>query len=135
MIKKKKKGKKKTLYGELKSLIQELMNDQKNKRLSHKQVIKKLGVKDNKTKNDIKSILIDLNKNKHSGRKSSSAPVSGQEIIGKVDFVNPRFAYIVSEDMEKDVMVKSENLKFAFDDDTVRVHIFKSKSMRGKSVV
>lgn len=132
MNKKKKKGKKKTLYGEMKSLIQELLNDQKNKRLSHKQVIKKLGVKDKSTKNTIKSILIDLNKTKHTVQKSSSAPVSGQEIIGTVDFVNPRFAYIVSEEMEKDVMVKSENLKFAMDDDTVKVQIFKSKSSRGR---
>lgn len=132
MIYKKKKGKKKTLYGELKSLIQELMSDQKNKKLSLKQVIKKLGAKDKKTKNAIKSVLTELNKNKPLGQKSSSAPVSGQEIIGKVDYVNPRFAFIISEDMEKDVMVKSENLKFAFDDDTVRVQLFKSKSSGGR---
>lgn len=132
MIKKKKKGKKKTMYGELKSLILELLNDQKNKRLSHKQVIKKLGARDKKTKNAIKSVLIELNKNKPQGQKSSSAPVSGKEIIGKVDFVNPRFAYIVSEELDEDVIVKAENMKFAFDDDTVRVQLFKSKSKAGR---
>jgi ribonuclease R len=132
MIKKRKKGKKKTMHGELKSLIQELLNDQKNKRLSHKQVIKKLGARDKSTKDAIKSILIELNKNKPAGPNSLTAPVSGKEIIGKVDFVNPRFAFIVSEDLEEDVMIKAENLKFAFDDDTVRVQLFKSKSSRGR---
>ncbi|MCK5704676.1 MAG: RNB domain-containing ribonuclease, partial [Cyclobacteriaceae bacterium] len=85
-----------------------------------------------KTKNAIKSILIELSKNKPKGGKHFSDAVSGKEIVGKVDFVNPRFAYIVSEELEKDVMVKSENLKFALDDDTVRVQLFQSKSRGGR---
>jgi ribonuclease R len=44
-----------------------------------------------------------------------------------VDYVNPRFAYIVSDDLEEDIKVKSENLKYAFDDDLVKVQLFKSR--------
>ncbi|MCK5208032.1 MAG: ribonuclease R [Cyclobacteriaceae bacterium] len=132
MTKKKKRGGKNVNYSDIKKLIQEILNDKKNKKISHRQIIKKLGVHDKKTKNVIKSILTELSKNKPLGQKYTSAAVSGREIIGKVDFVNPRFAYIVSEELEEDVMVKSENLKFALDDDTVRVQLFQSKSRSGR---
>ncbi|MCK5702576.1 MAG: ribonuclease R [Cyclobacteriaceae bacterium] len=132
MTKKKKRGGKNVNYSDIKKLIQEILNDKKNKKISHRQIIKKLGVHDKKTKNVIKSILTELSKNKPLGQKYTSAAVSGREIIGKVDFVNPRFAYIISEELEEDVMVKSENLKFALDDDTVRVQLFQSKSRSGR---
>ena len=132
MTKKNKRGNKNTSYGELKSQIQEVLNDQKNRKISHKQLNKKLGARDKKTKNTIKAILAELIKNKPKERRVSTVPTSGKEIIGKVDFVNPRFAYIVSEDLEKDVLIKSENLKFALDDDTVSVQLFKSKSRSGR---
>ena len=132
MTKKNKKDRKHANYSDIKKLIQEILNDQKNKKISHRQIIKKLGVHDKKTKNTIKSILTELSKNKPKDQKYTSAVVSGKEIIGKVDFVNPRFAYVISEALEEDVMVKSENLKFALDDDTVRVQIFQSKSKSGR---
>lgn len=128
MTKKNKRGTKNTMYGDLKSLIKELLNDQKNRKISHKQIIKKLGARDKKTKNAIKAILADLSKNDPKGQSTSSAPLSGIEIIGKVDFVNPRFAFIISEDLEKDVLVNVANLKYALDDDTVKVQLFKSNS-------
>lgn len=132
MTKKKKRGGKTANDGQLKRLIQEYLNDQKSRKLSHKQVIKKLGIRDKKTKNTIKSILTELTKNKPKGRSNSSSTVSGKEIIGKVDFVNPKYAYIISEELETDVIVKSDNLKFALDDDTVRVQLFQSRSKSGR---
>jgi len=132
MTKKKKRGGKQTAYSDLKKLIQEVINDQKNKRISHKQVIKTLGARDKKTKNTIKSILAELSKNKPGGSRKSTNTLSGKEITGVVDFVNPRFAYIVSDEMETDVIVKVENLKNALDDDTVRVQVFESKSRSGR---
>ena len=132
MTKKKKRGGNQSAHSDLKKLIQEVLNDQKNRRISHKQLIKKLGVRDKKTKNSIKSILNELVKNKPKAYESDASALSGKEIIGKVDFVNPRFAYIVSEEMETDVIVKADNLKYAFDDDTVRVQLFQSKSKTGR---
>jgi ribonuclease R len=128
MTKKNKRGNKNTMYGDLKSLIKELLSDQKNREISQKQIIKKIGARDKKTKNAVKAILADLSKNDPKGQRNSSAPLSGIEVTGKVDFVNPRVAFIISEDLEKDVMVKAENLKFALDDDTVKVQLFKSNS-------
>ncbi len=132
MTKKKKHGKKNTHYSEIRKLILEILSDQKNKKLSHRQIIRKLGVHDKKTKNTVKSILIEFGKKGSKGDREVSETLTGKEVIGKVDFVNPRFAYIVSEDREEDVMVKAENLKYAFDDDTVRVRLFESKSGHGR---
>ena len=132
MTKKKKRGGKNAAYSDLKRLVQEILNNQANRRISHKQLIKKLGVKDKKTKTTIKAILTELSKNKPKGQSTRSAPVSGQEIIGKVDYVNPRLAYIISDEMESDVIVKAENLKYALDDDTVRVQLFQSRSKSGR---
>jgi len=126
--KKKRRGGNKATFSDLKILIKEILNDSEYRKISHKQIIKKLGVKDKKTKNIIKTILKESRQSKSSGREKT-AP-QGQftgEIIGKVDYVNPRFAYIVSEDLEDDIKVKSENLKYAFDDDLVKVQIFKSR--------
>ena len=91
MKKIKKRGGKIANYSDIKKLVQEILDDQKNKKISHRQIIKKLGVHDKRTKNTIKSILTEQSKNKPKGQKYPSVDVSGKEIIGKVDFVNPRF--------------------------------------------
>lgn len=132
MTKKKKRGSKSSEYNQIKKLVQALLNEQQNRRLSHKQVIKKLGVRDKKTKNTIKSILTELTRHKPKGGAEESIATSGNEIIGKVDFVNPRMAYIVSDELETDVMVKADNLKYALDDDQVRVQLFPSRSRSGR---
>ena len=132
MTKKKKRGGNSANYKNIKNLVQELLNDQKNRKISHKQVIKKLGIHDKKTKNTVKSILAQLGKDKPRGEYRSSGVTSGEQIIGKVDYVNPRFAFIISEELEKDVMVKADNLNFALDDDEVRVELFQSKSSSGR---
>ena len=62
MTKKKKRGRNQSAYNDIKRLIQEILNDPKYRRVSHKQLIKQLGVKDKKTKNTIKSILNELTK-------------------------------------------------------------------------
>ncbi len=115
-------------FSDLKILIKEILNDREYRKTSHKQIIKKLGVKDKKTKNIIKTILKETRQSKPPrGEKSTPQGQFSGEIIGKVDYVNPRFAYIVSDDLEEDIKVKSENLKYAFDDDLVKVQLFKSR--------
>ena len=42
-------------------------------------------------------------------------------ILGKVDFVNPRFAFIVSDEFEQDMRVEAYELQNALDGDTVKV--------------
>ena len=40
-----------------------------------------------------------------------------------MDHVNPRFAYIISDEYEEDIWVKSDDLKFAIDGDIVSVMV------------
>lgn len=48
---------------------------------------------------------------------------ASEGIEGKVEFVNPRFAFIVSEESEKDIKVNANNLNNALDGDRVKVVI------------
>ncbi len=41
--------------------------------------------------------------------------------IGKVDYVNPSYAYIIPEDGQEDIWVRQEDLLFALDKDVVKV--------------
>lgn len=46
-----------------------------------------------------------------------------ENITGKVDFVNPKFAFIRYDDNESDVFVPADDLNGALDGDTVKVVI------------
>jgi len=45
-------------------------------------------------------------------------------IKGTVDFVNPRFAFIVSDETEEDTWVDADHLKFALHGDTVKARLY-----------
>ncbi|HBH21878.1 MAG TPA: ribonuclease R [Cytophagales bacterium] len=96
--------------------------------LSVKQATKRLGIKDRKTKQTVQKILKDFNKKQE--EKNWIKRGKGDYYIGKVDFVNPRFAYIIVEGLEEDIYVKAENLLYAFDDDTVKVVLLPSRRGR-----
>lgn len=51
---------------------------------------------------------------------------------GTVDYVNPRFAFIISDDFEEDVWVNSDHLKYALDGDKVLFRILPKS--RGKKL-
>jgi ribonuclease R len=131
MTEKKKRGGAEANFSDLKILIKEILNDDEFKKISHKQLIKRLGVKDKKTKNIIKAILKESGPSRPRRERGTPQGTPSGEITGRVDYVNPRFAYIISDEMESDVKVKSENLKYAFDDDLVKVQIFGSPSRGG----
>ncbi|MFB0947039.1 MAG: ribonuclease R [Spirosomataceae bacterium] len=65
------------------------------------------------------------------GRYAAAAVESNKnDVEGKVDFVNPRFAFIRYDDEKSDVYVEADNLNGAIDGDLVRVRITKSSSGR-----
>ena len=49
-------------------------------------------------------------------------------VTGKVDYVNPSYAYIVTEEGEDDIWVSKENLRSALDQDVVRVLLSQLKA-------
>jgi ribonuclease R len=44
-------------------------------------------------------------------------------VVGQVDFVNSKYAFIVTEKFDQDIYVKAEDLKNALDDDIVKVNV------------
>ncbi|AGA76946.1 ribonuclease R [Echinicola vietnamensis] len=96
---------------------------------SLKQIIRKLNIRDKITKGSVEPVLHKLvaagsvSKNPRNHFSSTKTP---DFIEGTVDFVNPRFAFIVPDkkgEGEEDILVKARDLKNALDDDKVRVMV------------
>ncbi|WP_288373361.1 ribonuclease R [uncultured Algoriphagus sp.] len=119
--------------------IKAFLDNHYGEEYSAKQIIKKLEIRDSLSKNAVEPILIKLVENgtlSKSPRNYYASKKDPDFIIGKVDYVNPRFAYIVPEDPEKtdgDILVKEADLKQALDDDRVRVMVYPNKGRSGRS--
>nr|WP_236613967.1 ribonuclease R [Nafulsella turpanensis] len=115
----------------MKERIQQLLEKNQTRPISTKHIIQKLDLQTKNARATMEAALHKLVKADEveltsDGRYRSTA--QPDEITGKVDFVNPRFAYIISEELEQDAMVNANKLKFALDGDTVRVRLYGSKS-------
>lgn len=103
-----------------------------------KQIIKKLEIRDAITKDGVEPVLSKLvaagsvSRNPRNYYTSTKDP---EFIEGIVDFVNPRFAFIVPLDPEKvdgDILIKEADLKQALDGDRVRVMTYPLKGKTGR---
>ena len=57
------------------------------------------------------------------------APRKGGKLVtGVVDHVNPRFAFIISDEMEDDIKISIDDLNYAVDGDVVRVSVYGGKT-------
>ena len=80
------------------------------------QITKRLGIRDARSKTVLKDLIFSLEskgairKNRDNRWTSTMVPT---EYEGIVDHVNPRFAYILVEELEEDIWVKTEDLNFA----------------------
>jgi len=114
----------------LKQKILSLIKEYPSRTFSEKQIIRKLNIKQKHLKNNVDSILLTLlreDKIQLTDEGRFCVIKSGNEITGKVDYVNQRFAFIISDEIEEDVLVRTEDLKTALDDDLVKVRIFSVK--------
>lgn len=107
-----------------------LLQQYPSRAFGEKQIIRKLNIKHKHLKNNVDRILLELLRQEKiqltaDGRFTVSK--SGNEVVGKVDYVNPKFAFIISDELDQDVLVRTEDLKTALDDDIVRVRIFSFK--------
>jgi ribonuclease R len=137
---KSKKKKTKDHVGRTRSQILSLIEEQRGRGLSLKQIIRMVGIK---KKEDLKKAahfiddLIEEGKIKQLpngilvstsdgvlARSGDSA--SGEEFQGVVDHVSSRFAYI-NIGQEKDIYVKAQDLGSAVDGDTVKISIFPTR--------
>ena len=114
----------------LKQKIFNLIKENPSRTFSEKQIIRKLNIKQKHLKNNIDSIMLTLlreDKIQLTDEGRFCVIKSGNEITGKVDYVNSRFAFIISDEIDEDVLVRTEDLKTALDDDIVKVRIFSIK--------
>ncbi|MDN3668642.1 ribonuclease R [Echinicola jeungdonensis] len=128
-----KKGSKRMNAAQLAQKVLNFLDNHYGKEFSVKQIIKNLGIRDAVTKGGVEPVLyklIDAGSVSKNPRNQFSSTTTPDFIEGKVDYVNPRFAFIVpdkKEEGEEDILVKAANLKNALDDDLVRVMVFPQK--------
>ncbi len=93
---------------------------------SMQQIIKELKLRDMRSKNLLKEILFGMESQDRITRGPDGKFTSVNDasfITGVVDHVNPRFAYVISEQVEEDIWVKTDDLKFAIDGDIVSLMV------------
>lgn len=119
--------------------ILELLQTHSPKLLSISQITKALGIKYKTTKNKIAALLETMaeeqlilsNKGEQYGalRKQKELPTSISNILtGKLDFVNPRYAYVSVPGIDEDIIVFDENTNSALDGDIVQITITHPKN-------
>ena len=97
---------------------------------SAKTITKRLGFRDKPSKIIIKELLIELTAEGKVRQLRNGSFTSAKKIeylTGKVDFVNPRFAYVIIPEMEEDVWVRAEDMLTAMDGDLVKIALSRSK--------
>jgi len=111
----------------LKNAILTIFYDQPEKTFNYKQIAEQLKIKDPEITKLVFVVLEELteNENLHSVQRGKYKLISrGGTIGGTVEIQPQGFAYIVSEELEKPVLVSSRNLNHAMDGDKVKVSLY-----------
>jgi len=116
----------------LKSKISKFFNNSRKNPFSYKELIKKIHLVRDKDKKALKDILEELVREgglakDKSGLYSYAGSSESNLITGRVDFVNPRFAYVIpeGEKADNDIWISSNKMGTALDGDIVRVAVYK----------
>ena len=110
----------------IKSKLHEIFSVNDGSSYGYRDLIRKLQIRDKKSKDYLKNHLFSLEAKEKIRRLSDGRFVSNAEseyLTGTVDHVNPKFAYIITPDMEEDIWVKTSDLNFAIHGDQVSVII------------
>ncbi|MTI31383.1 ribonuclease R [Xanthovirga aplysinae] len=101
---------------------------------SARQINKNLGVKDQKGKVIVGGLLTNMVNNGLIGETQDHHYFSLEEpeyITGRVDYVNPRHGFVISEASEEDIWIKARDMNYALDGDLVKVAL-KDSLRKGK---
>ncbi len=112
--------------GQIKESVLQLFRQQTGKAWSIRQMIQTLGVRDKKSKNLVSEVAFRLEDEGIVSRNRDGRFVSKlmpSALVGTVDHVNSRFAYILCDELDEDVYVKTDDLAFAIDGDTVKFEL------------
>ncbi len=127
-----KRGQKKAAnQANLEQQVMEALNANLTKAYSPKQLIRHLNLTTKSAKAAVPPLLDKLEKQGKvrllpRGKYQTTSEPSF--ITGKVDFVNPRFAFVVSDELEQDLRVEAYQMQGALDGDTVKVISYGSGS-------
>ncbi|QHT67183.1 ribonuclease R [Rhodocytophaga rosea] len=125
--KEKKERDRKSEDGSLKEKVVAFLTQHRSKAFSAAQLRRKLSLRSKKQEEELPALMDQLadtgvlNRLRNGSYKISSKTT---ELTGVVDHVNPRYAFIVSEESEQDIWVSTSALKGAMDGDTVKVAMY-----------
>lgn len=117
--------------------VLKLLNDNPSKAYSVRQLSKELQIRGKSHKDRLLEMLFRLQDDKKISSvrnkfKSNQKPAT---YIGVVDFVNPRAAFLISDEFDQDPKVKVEDLKYALDGDVVEFYIVNKRGSNSKARV
>jgi ribonuclease R len=128
-FKERKEKKSKEEVKSLRKIILDIFEENPGKAYDFKQIARKTDSKKKELNKEIFKILDELvedGKIKHLPTGSYASARKPKTVTGRVDHVNPRFAYIVTADPEaKDIYIKTADLASALHGDTVEVEMYK----------
>lgn len=113
---------------DLKNEIQQILDFNLHKSYTVRNIAKALQSNSAETKKIVERILNELLQEGKIEKPSRSTFMSVKEpayVVGKIDHVNPRMAFLVSDDREEDIIIKAKDLNGAFHQDTVKVVVTK----------
>ena len=118
--------------------VLDFLDNHFNEGYSEKKLIKKLELRDSFSKENVSYVLQSLEEAGSITKSSRNEYFSNSEpeyTLGYVDYVNPRFAFVIPKDQEKsenDILVKENDLKNALDGDLVKVMVYPKKAKNGR---
>jgi len=130
----KKKGKSKKGFSNLKNTILSILKKERNKSFNYKQIAAKLDVNDASSRNQIIKTLHKLKAKQEIDeveRGKFKAIVNTEYHTGKLDLTSKGSGYVVCEDFEDDIFIASNNINRALHGDEVELYVYKRRK-RGK---
>ena len=115
----------------LTAMTMDVLDSNLSKAFSTIQIARQLDIADKSSKASIAHILESLEakgKVRRISREKFQSTTEPKELIGVVDFVNPRFGFIICEGMERDIKVDADAMMSALDGDVVKVIAYGSGS-------
>ena len=112
---------------QLKKHILSILYDEPGKSLNYKQVSASLGIKDSDIRNLVNITLEELAEDGYLDQVSRgrfSLKTRGGYIAGVVDMQPQGFAYVLSSEIDRPVLISSRDLNHAMEGDKVRVHLY-----------
>ncbi|MDX2196227.1 MAG: ribonuclease R [Cytophagales bacterium] len=125
-------------FGELMAKVQKFLDRNFDESFSQDQLFKIMRGREKKQYSALTTVLDKLVKNEKIQvlpNKNYQSLFTPQTLIGVIDHVNPRFAYLVSPDLEEDPIIYAQDMHNALDGDTVKVMLVPSKNSRNNGRV